>query len=123
MLAASVRCDPALDWADVSAALQAALFGAFGYSQRQLGQDVVLSEIIAVAHSVPGVESFSLTAATLMPTTAMAGQIQALTARLPAPPASGCLPLPAPAGQPPAEAVAYLSDSVTDALILQQVIR
>ncbi len=123
VLAARVRCDPALDWTDISAALQAALFGAFDYSQRQLGRDVVLSEIIAVAHSVPGVESFSVTAATLVPTTAMAGEIQALTARLPAPPASGCLPLPAPAGQPPAAAVAYLSDAVTDTLILQQVIR
>ncbi len=123
VLAARVRCDPALDWTDISAALQAALFGAFDYSQRQLGRDVVLSEIIAVAHSVPGVESFSVTAATLVPTTAMAGEIQALTARLPAPPASGCLPLPVPAGQPPAAAVAYLSDAVTDTLILQQVMR
>ena len=123
VLAASVRCDPALDWTDVSGAVQAALFGAFGYSQRQLGQDVVISEIIAVAHSVPGVESFSVTAATLVPTTATASEIQALTATLPAPPASGCLPLPVPAGQPSAAAVAYLSDAVTDTLILQQVVR
>jgi len=125
VLAASVRCDPALDWTDVSAGLQAALFGAFGYSQRQLGQDVVLSEIIAVAHSVPGVESFSVTAATLVPTTATAGEILALTAQLPAVSAKpgGCLPLPPAAGQPPAEAVAYLSDAMTDTLILQQVMR
>ena len=95
MLAASVRCDPALDWTDVSAALQAALFGAFGYSQRQLGQDVVLSEIIAVAHSVPGVESFSVTAITLIPTTATASTIADSTANLPAPKPGGCLPLPA----------------------------
>ena len=32
VLAARVRSDPALDWTDISAALQAALFAAFGYS-------------------------------------------------------------------------------------------
>ena len=32
----------------------------------------MISEIIAVAHSVPGVESFSVTAVTLIPTTATA---------------------------------------------------
>ena len=124
VLAASVRCDPALDWTDVSAALQTALFGAFGYSQRQLGQDVVISEIIAVAHSVPGIESFSVTAITLIPTNATASTIADSTANLPAPkPGQVCLPLPAQTGQPPAEAVAYLSDAVTDTLILQQVVR
>ncbi|MGO9079691.1 MAG: hypothetical protein ACLQDY_11700 [Streptosporangiaceae bacterium] len=124
VLAAHVRSDPALDWTDVSAALQAALFGAFGYSQRQLGQDVVISEIIAVAHSVPGVESFSVTAITLIPTNASASTIAGSTKNLPAPPATGRLPLPAPAaGEPPAAAVAYLSDAMTDTLILQQVVR
>ncbi len=125
VLAARVRSDPALDWTDISAALQAALFGAFGYSQRQLGADVIISDVVAVAHSVPGVESFSVTAITLVPTTATASEIQALTAKLPAPPASGRLPLPVPpeAAEPPAAAVAYLSDAVTDTLILQQVVR
>ena len=123
VLAARVRCDPALDWTDVSAALQTALFGAFGYSQRQLGQDVVISEIIAVAHSVPGVESFSVTAITLIPTNATASTIADSTANLPAPEPGGCLPLPAAAGEPPAAAVAYLSAAITDTLILQQVVR
>ncbi len=124
VLAARVRSDPALQWADVYAALQAALFGAFSYGQRQLGADLVISDVIAVAHSVPGVESFSVTAITLVPTTANASEIQALTARLPAPPASGRLRLPSPApGQPQAAAVAYLSDAMTDTLLLQQVVR
>jgi hypothetical protein len=125
VLAASVRCDQALDWADVSGALQAAIFGAFGYGPRQLGQDVVISEIIAVAHSVPGVESFSVTAATLVSTTATASELKALTAELPAPPASGRLPLPVSpeADGLTAAAVAYFSDAMTDTLILQQVVR
>ena len=126
VLAASVRCDPALDWAGVSAALQAALTGAFGYGQRQLGQDVIISEIVAVAHSVPGVESFSVTGIALVPTTANASDIEALPQMLKKkPPASGRLPLPVPAppaGQPPAAAIAYLSDAMTGTLILQRVV-
>ena len=124
VLAASVRRDPALAWTDVSAALQTALFGAFGYPQRQLGQDVIISEIVAVAHSVPGVESFSVTAITLIPTTATATGIERLIRALPKPPRSGRLPVPpvSSAGGPPAAAVAFLSDTMTDTLILQQVV-
>jgi predicted phage baseplate assembly protein len=125
VLAARVRCAPAFDWGTVSTALRAALTGAFGYEQRGLGEGIVLSEVVAVAQSVPGVESFTVTAITLIPSTAMASDIAALTAKLPAPPGSGRLPLPrAPAGgdTPPGEAVAYLSDAVTDTLILQRVV-
>ncbi len=125
VLAARIRRDPALDWADVSAAVRAALSGAFGYGSRQLGQDVVVSEVIAVAHSVAGVESFSVTAIALVPTTATASEIVALTSSLPVPPASGRLPLPPPdtaaADEPAAAAVAYLSDVMNDTLILQEV--
>jgi predicted phage baseplate assembly protein len=125
VLAARVRCAPAFDWATVSAALRAALTGAFSYQQRRLGQDIVLSEIVAVAQSVPGVESFTVTALTLIPSTATAAEISTRTARLPAPPGSGRLPLPkahAQGGTPPGEALAYLSDTVTDTLILQRVV-
>jgi predicted phage baseplate assembly protein len=130
VLGAQVHCDPALSWTDISAGLRAALLGAFGYPARQLSADVVISEVVAVAHGVPGVESFSVTAITLVPTDATAGDIQALTSDLPPPPAAGRLPLPAPGpgpvatgGQAPAEAVAFLSDAMTDTLILQQVMR
>ena len=125
VLTARIRRDPALDWAGVSAAVRGALSGAFGYGSRQLGQDVIVSEIIAVGHSVPGVESFSVRAIALVPTTATASEIVELTSRLPAPPASGRLPLPPPetaaADEPPAAAVAYLSDAMNDTLILQEV--
>jgi len=125
VLTARIRRDPALDWAGVSAAVRGALSGAFGYGSRQLGQDVIVSEIIAVGHSVPGVESFSVRAIALVPTTATASEIVELTSRLPAPPAGGRLPLPPPetaaADEPPAAAVAYLSDAMNDTLILQEV--
>jgi len=129
VLAARIRSDPALDWADVSGGVRAALVGAFGYARRRLGQDLVISEITAVAHSVPGVESFAVTGLQLIPSTATASDIERLTARLPAPPASGRLTLPrqAAAGQAApglrAAAVAYLSDAMTDTLILQRVVR
>jgi predicted phage baseplate assembly protein len=125
VLAASVRCDPEFDWTVVSAALRSALTGAFGYDQRQLGEGIILSEIVAVAQSVPGVESFTVTGITLIPSAATASQIAALTAKLPGPPPGGRLPLPKERAQgdtPAGEAVAYLSDTVTDALILQAVV-
>jgi predicted phage baseplate assembly protein len=123
VLAARVRRDPADAWPDVSAALQNALFARLGYPCRRLGEDVVLSDITAIAHTVAGVLSFSVTAITLIPTTATASEIQAATANLPPPPADGCLPLPtaAQAGSGPAPAaVAFLSDAMPDTLVLQQ---
>ena len=123
VLAARVRRDPAYAWDDVSAALQSALFAGFGYPCRQLGEDVVLSDITAIAHSVAGVLSFSVTAITLIPTTATASEIEAMTATLPAPPPGGCLALPTAAqagSEPAAAAVAFLSGAMPDTLILQQ---
>ena len=123
VLAARVRCDPAYAWSDVSGALQSALFAAFGYSRRQLGEDVVLSDITAIAHSVAGVLSFTVTGITPILSTATASEIQAGTAALPPPPAGGCLALPAAAqagGEPAAAAVAFLSDAMPDTLVLQQ---
>ena len=125
VLAARVRCDPDFDWAVVSTALRAALVGAFGYEQRQLGEGIVVSEIVAIAQPVPGVESFTVTGITLIPSAATASEIAARTAKLPGPPPAGRLPLPSERAQgdtPAGEAVAYLSDTVTDTLILQRVV-
>jgi predicted phage baseplate assembly protein len=132
VLAAQVRCDRADAWPDVSAALQSALFAAFGYPCRQLGEDVVLSDITAIAHTVAGVVSFTVTAITLIPSTATASQIQNATAGLvqdatPGPRrprhVPGRLRLRAAAqagGAPPAAAVAFLYDAMPDTLVLQQ---
>jgi predicted phage baseplate assembly protein len=125
VLAARVRCDPEFDWAIVSAALRSLLTSAFAYEQRRLGENIVLSEILAFAHSVPGVESFTVTGITLISSAASAADIANRTAQLPAPPASGRLRLPkghVQGNAPPGEAVAYLSGTVTDTLILQRVV-
>jgi predicted phage baseplate assembly protein len=127
VLAARVRCAVDFDWAGVAAALRAALTGAFGYGQRGLGQGIVVSEIVAVAHTVAGVESFAVTGLTLIPSAATPSDISEQTANLPAPPASGRVPLPTAAvdphaATPPGEAVAYLSGAVSDTLILQRVV-
>ena len=56
MLAANVRIAPDYAWADVEPALRAAVLAAFGFDRRQPGQDVFLSEVIAVLQRVPGVD-------------------------------------------------------------------
>ncbi|MDQ6947339.1 MAG: hypothetical protein M3256_13985 [Actinomycetota bacterium] len=125
VVAATVRGDPAFEWTGVSAALHAALFEAFDYRQRHLAEDVVISQIVAVAHDVDGVVSFKVTGITLVPTTATASEIQKLTASLPAPPPSGIVELPPPTTGvgPVGASVAYLSGAMTETLILQQVAR
>ena len=56
MLAAGVRISADYAWADVEPALRAAVLAAFGFARRQPGQDVFLSEVIAVMQRVPGVD-------------------------------------------------------------------
>jgi predicted phage baseplate assembly protein len=122
VIAATVRSDPRVEWSTVSVAVRAALNSAFGYRQRRLDQDVAISDIVAVGHSVAGVDSFTVTAVTLIPTTATAQKIADLTENLPPPPASGRLALPGGAGLrgPRPAAVAFVSATAADTVILQQ---
>jgi predicted phage baseplate assembly protein len=55
IVAAKVRVDPDWEWASVYPAVLAALLATFGYARRNIGQDVVLSEVIATIQSVAGV--------------------------------------------------------------------
>jgi hypothetical protein len=72
VIVAKVRVDPDYEWASVEGAVRAALVYAFGFAQRDLGQDLILSEVISVMQSVPGVDYVDvdllerITAATLM---------------------------------------------------------
>ncbi len=52
---ANVRIHPDYLWEKVYNALQTALCDAFSFENRDLGQDVLLSEVIAVMQQVPGV--------------------------------------------------------------------
>lgn len=55
VIRANVRLHPAYQWESVKPALETALYDAFGFERRQLGQDVLLSEVISVMQRVDGV--------------------------------------------------------------------
>lgn len=55
-----VKCDPDYETAVVLAAVEAALRDAFSFAKRGLGQPVQQSEVVAVAHGVPGVVAVDL---------------------------------------------------------------
>ncbi len=56
-LAARVRLHPDHAWEFVEPRLRSALGDAFGFEARELGQSLHLSEVLAVAHGVSGVEA------------------------------------------------------------------
>lgn len=55
MVSANVRIDPDYIWESVEPKIRAAALDRFSFKERQLGQDVVLSEMIQTIQSVPGV--------------------------------------------------------------------
>ena len=55
VIIANIRIHPDYLWEKVYNALQTALWDAFSFENRELGQDVLLSEAIAVMQQVPGV--------------------------------------------------------------------
>ena len=60
-LGLKVKRDPAFDAKAVLSAVEAALRARFSFAVRQLGQPVQQSEVIAVAHAVPGVVAVDIT--------------------------------------------------------------
>ena len=55
LVKARVRVRPDYLWGSVEAKVRAALLDAFSFERRELGQDVLLSEVIATVQTVPGV--------------------------------------------------------------------
>ncbi|RMD96042.1 MAG: putative baseplate assembly protein, partial [Bacteroidetes bacterium] len=55
VIRANVRLHPAYQWESVKPTLEKALYDAFGFERRQLGQDVLLSEVISTMQRVDGV--------------------------------------------------------------------
>ena len=55
VMSGGVAIDPDYEWDKVQANVQAALFDALGFENRELGRDVMLSEIVMVMQRVPGV--------------------------------------------------------------------
>ena len=126
-LTAEVTHDPLVSWDATVAAVQAALLASFGYAQRDLGQDVAVSDLLAAAHAATGVLSVKVTGLALVPAAASANALSTTlptlltdpvpaVATLAAVPSQWNLPLPSPE---PA-AVAYLSGTAPGTLLLSE---
>jgi hypothetical protein len=55
IISANLRLHPDYEWERVVPTVRTALLEAFSFEQRQLGQDVLLSEVVSTIQSVPGV--------------------------------------------------------------------
>jgi hypothetical protein len=122
VLAADVIRAPEARWEDVATALRAALLDDFGYASRGLGEAVERSDLIATAHGVHGVRSFTVTALGLVGAGASAQEIADLPQRLTGPvPERLEVRLRPPADAPLAPAqVAFLLGGVRDTLLLNE---
>ncbi|MBN3929942.1 putative baseplate assembly protein [Streptomyces verrucosisporus] len=73
LLAARVAVGPDHSWALVEPRLRQALLDAMGFQGRELGQPARLSEVLATAHSVPGVEHVDVDVFSGVPASALPG--------------------------------------------------
>ncbi len=124
LLGATVTRDPRVSWDDAVGAVRAALLAGFAYSNRDLGADVVLSDLIAAAHAAPAVRSFAVTALALVPAQASASDLADRVPQLLAEPVRTVTRVRTAGrtwGLPDdPRSVAYLSAAVPDALILRE---
>ncbi len=126
-LTADVVPDPHMTWDATVAAVRAALLASFGYAQRDLGQDVAVSDLLAAGHAAPGVLSFTVTGLALVPEAAPAAALSTtlpilLTGPVPAVATLAAVPSQwkLAAATPAPAAVAYLSGTVPGTLILSK---
>jgi hypothetical protein len=128
-LTAEVVRDPLVSWDATVAAVQTELLASFGYAQRDLGQDVAVSDLLAAAHAAPGVLSVEITGLALVPAAASADALSKtlpilLTSPVPPVATLAAVPsqwnlVPAP-GTPVPAAVAYMSAAAPGTLILSE---
>ncbi len=126
-LTADVVGDPLVSWDATVAAVQAALLASFGYPQRDLGQDVAVSDLLAAAHTAAGVLSVKVTGLALVPAAASAAALSTTLPSLltgPVPAVATLAEVPSQwklaAATPAPAAVAYLSGTVPGTLILSE---
>ena len=128
-LTADVVRDPLVSWDVTVAAVRAALLASFGYPQRNLGQDVAVSDLLAAAHPAQGVLSVKITGLALVPAAASAEALSTTLPTLltnPVPPVATLADVPSQwnlasvAGTPVPAAVAYLSAAAPGTLILSE---
>lgn len=85
VVAADVRVSPDYSWDLVEPRLRTALLARLGYPGRELGQPAHLSEVLAAAQAVPGVDSIDVTAFTGVPGDLTPAGLQRLTDQLSTP--------------------------------------
>ena len=124
-MTATVVNDPLVSWDATVAAVQAALVASFGYGQRDLGQDVAVSDLLAAAHAAPGVLSVTITGLALIPAAASASALSTTLSALlsaPVPPVATLAVVPAQwdFAPPVGAAVAYMSATAPGTLILSE---
>jgi predicted phage baseplate assembly protein len=129
VLAVSIHMRSGYQWTGVSAAVRAALLSAYAYESRSLGQDVVLSDIVAAIQGVPGVDYGIVTGLAVVALSDPASTVSALgglaTALGTQPPSRIGVPLAMPGPKPPhviqPAQVAILSPDVPDSLVHTQI--
>ncbi|MEU9120289.1 putative baseplate assembly protein [Streptomyces sp. NPDC048506] len=92
---AKVKVAPDHSWPLVEPRVRQALLARLGYDGRELGQPAQLSEVLAAAQSVPGVDFVDVDAFTGVPASATPDELAALSDRFAGPPAGGEAPPPA----------------------------
>jgi predicted phage baseplate assembly protein len=122
VLVAQIQCDPDFTWDTVEPAVRAELLDAYAYTQRDIDEDVIISDLIAVIHRVDGVVSCTITGMGLVPYDTSPDQLATFSPS--APDAGQVRVAGGPSinitdGQIPVTGVAYLSDTVAETLILQ----
>ena len=85
LVAAKVKVAPDHSWQVVEPRLRQALLRRLGYEGRELGQSARLSDILATAHQVPGVDYVDVDVFTGVPASATAEELTKLLAN-PGPP-------------------------------------
>jgi predicted phage baseplate assembly protein len=82
ILAARVKVAPDHTWTVVEPRLRQALLRAFGSGQRELGRPALLSEVMAIAHTVPGVDYVDVDLFTGVPASVTPGELAAMAGQL-----------------------------------------
>jgi hypothetical protein len=81
IISAKVRVLPDYVWESVEPIIRSALLNAFGFSQRELGQDVAPSEVISAIQNVRGVDYVDLDLLTSIDAPKLQKLIEAITAQ------------------------------------------
>ena len=85
-LSAGVHVAAGYEWVEVEPRLRAGLLDAFSFDRRDLAEDVVLSQILAAAQSVAGVDYLDVDGLTTIPEAATPGVLRNLASALEPPP-------------------------------------